>query len=658
MTLAHLFQPMQIGVMPVKNRIMMAPMAAPPVDEEGYVTPALMAYFTERARGGPAMITIGASAVEPSGLPLRGLVVLWDDKFVPGLQKMVSAVHEHDVKFGIELVHAGVQSATAQETKGPSAVPALALAKGVPKEMTREEIKECVKAFGRAAERCTRAGFDYLEIHAGHGYLINQFLSPYFNKRNDEYGGSFDNRIRLLLEIIHECKNEVGREIPIGVRINGEDFIKRGQGWNLADACKLAPLLEAEGISYISVSFGVYGSIRHTVPSMYEKQGAFVYLAEEVKKYVSVPVAAVCRIKDPIMADRIIKEGRADFILMGRALIADPELPVKARRGEIADIRPCIADCLGCGEHAVRQTNMAESPVGITCTVNPRVGREWVLTERSAGRKRVLVAGAGPGGLEVARQASSRGHEVTICEHKGYIGGLLRLAARIPDRQEIGDVIPWYERQLNKLGVEIRLNAAVTEGVIKQTKPDVVVVATGSVTEIPLGYVVGLDNTEELQLLTADELLEGQTPTGDNVLVIGIGHIGLQVADYLAEQGKNVYAIGNALHFGEKMAGADNFYLMGRLTEKGVKRSKKACRVEIMPTDEVWVIYDETKEKLQQIHTIVFAGRRLPDKSVAEISVRAGIETYTIGDAAGTMEMDQGTVLAAIATGYEVGRRL
>jgi len=359
MALKYLFQPIKIGSMEVKNRIVVAPMWAVPADEEGYVTDALIAYFVERARSKPGMIIVGISATEPAGLAARGELAVWDDKYIPGLERLVKAVHEYDVKLGIELGHGGVQNAVAEQPAGPSAVPALSLPsvspKGLPREMTIDEIKESVKRFGIAAERCVRAGFDYIELHSAHGYLMSEFLSPYFNKRNDEYGGSFENRIRFLLEVIRECRRRIGYETPIGVRINGDDFIKAEQRWTLADACRLAPILEEESINFISVSQGVYGSIPAIAPTIYEEQGAPVYLAQEVKKHVSIPVAAVGRIKNPVMADNIIKEGKADLVMMGRANVADPELPEKARSGRIADIRPCIADCLGCAEQLWKQ---------------------------------------------------------------------------------------------------------------------------------------------------------------------------------------------------------------------------------------------------------------------------------------------------------------
>ena len=656
--LKHLFQPIKIGQMEVKNRIVMPPMGVVVTDENRNVTPQLIEYFVERARSEPGMICVQGSQIQPSGETDRGGICLWDDKWIPGMRDLVNAVHKYDVKFGIEIQHGGVQS-DLEEVEGPSAVSALAVIRVPVREMSKDDIKECIKNYGRGAERCVKAGFDFVEIHGCHGYLVTEFLCPYFNRRTDEYGGSFDNRIRFITEVVREMKSKIGK-VPLGLRVNGDDFIK--DGWTLDETCRLIPILEKEGLDYVSVSFGVYGADRMTIPSMYEEQGVFAYLAEAVKKHVSIPVITVGRLKDPVMADRIIKEGKADLVAMGRAQIADPELASKAREGKLADIRPCIADCMGCIEEVWRQAKAGGWPTGASCTVNPRVGREWVIKdikdEKKANAKKVLVVGGGCAGLEAARSAAFVGHEVILCESKGKLGGQLRLAAMIPRRQELEEILPWYERELNKLGVEIRLNTTVDEKFLEQIGPDVVVLATGSLPEVPLGYIQGLENVKEIELLMVDELIEEKKLTGDNVLVIGIDQVGLQVADYLVEQGKNVYAMGKEQHFGEKMAGNDKFYLIGGLIKKGVKRGKNIQRIEILPTDEVWVVSEGGKEKLPEIDTIVFASDRRPNIFLEEIITKKGIESRIIGEASGIADISQGTAYACIAAGYDAGRQI
>jgi NADPH-dependent 2,4-dienoyl-CoA reductase/sulfur reductase-like enzyme len=388
---------------------------------------------------------------------------------------------------------------------------------------------------------------------------------------------------------------------------------------------------------------------------MYEDQGAFVHFSEEVKKHVSIPVVTVGRIKNPIMADKIIMEGKADLVAMARAQIADPEMVENARRGELADIRLCLAECLGCIEGILRYGEAS-------CAVNPRVGREYLIKdvegEKRATAKKVLVAGAGCAGLEAARRAAFAGHKVILCESRGWIGGQLRLAAMMPKRQEIGDIIPWYERQLNKLGVEIRLNTPVDEDLLNQISPDVLVIAAGSLPEVPLGFIEGLNNIENIELIMVDELLEEEKLTGDNVLVVGGDQIGLQVADYLSERVKRVHVVEKGAHFAEKMAASDRFYLVGRVIGKGVKRYKRVLRIEILPTDEVWMVNGGGRERLPEIDTIVLASDRRPNIFLAEVAERKGIETHIIGDAKGVTGTDQATVSTAIAMGYDVGRQI
>ncbi|MBL7120144.1 MAG: FAD-dependent oxidoreductase [Dehalococcoidia bacterium] len=657
--LKYLFQPVRIGSMEVQNRVVMPGMTTGfGVDEDRRVTPQLTEYFVERASSRPGMIIVASTLVHPLVLGEAGprRISLWDDKVLPGLEEMVKAVHNYDVKFGIQLAQSSGQISL-NETVDPSAFSPLQAATDISaRDMSKAEIRKTVEAYGSAAQRCIKAGFDFLEVNAAFEYVLSNYLTPFHNRRTDEYGGSFDNRIRFLLEVIRQVKEKVGDETPVGVKINGDDFFREG-GWTLPEACRLAPILEKEGVNYLHIAGGLLGSYRWFIPSMYEEQGAFVYLSEEVKKHTSLPVMAVVRIKNPIMADEIIRKGKADLVAMGRAHIADPEIVDKARKGDIADIRPCIGDCRGCIDPFFRNLDAEAS-----CTVNPRMGREYLIKDIEGEKRntanKVLVAGAGCAGLEAARQAAFAGHRVTLCESKGRIGGQLRMAAMMPKRQEIGDILPWYERQLNKLGVEIRLNTPVDEDLLSQLSPEVLILATGSLPEASLGYINGLENIKDIELLMADELLEEERLTGDSVLVLGGGQIGLQVADYLSEERKRVYVAEKSAQFAGEMAIMDRHYLKERITEKGVRQYENVQKVEILPADEVWIVRAGGREKLPEINTIVLANDRRPNIFLAEVAERKGIETHIIGDASGVDGEDQGTVLAAIAAGYEVGRQI
>ena len=660
--LKHLFQPLKIGSMEVQNRIVMSPMCPGfGVDDRGCVTEELIEFTAERARSRPGMITTGMIPVSFMGDTEMAMPRIYDPKVLPSLERYVKTVHRYgDVKFGAQLCHAGPSHSYFKpvEALAASAVPGLAelLVKVPVREATRDELKECVRDFATAAERSLSVGFDYIEIQAAHGYLINTFLCPYYNRRTDEYGGSFENRIRLLLEIVRGIRSRIGYGVPLGVRINGDDFIGE-EGWHVADLCRLAPMLEHESVNYISVT--VAGTSIHSsqymIASMYQEQGFNAGFSEEVKKQVSIPVAVVGRIVSPIVADRIIAGGKADLVVMARAMLADPDFVEKARTGELADIRPCIAECLGC------IWQIMVTGVG-SCTVNPRVGREYSLKDiagsKKAAPKKVLVVGAGCAGLEAARMAAFAGHKVIVCENRGWIGGQLKLAAKMPKRQEIGGIIPWYERQLNKLGVEIRLNTVVDGSLLNQIKPDVLILATGSLPEVPLGFLNGLENIKNIEMVMVDDLIGEERLTGYSVLVVGGDQMGVQVADYLSEMGRAVYVVGKGSQFAQKMAYNDSFFLMQRLTDKGVKMYDNVEKVEILPDDEVWIVRRGTREKLPRLDTIVLASDRRPNIYLGEVAEKAGIETQIVGDAGGVAAEGQGTLMAAISAGYNVGRQI
>ena len=648
-----------IGPMEVKNRIVMSAMDPGfGIDDNGCVTEQLTEFLVERARSRPGMIITGATPVHPTGTAdpkTIKMVPIWEERVLPSLERMVRAVHEYDVKFGAQLNHAGLAHLP-QESVCASVIPELAQF-GLPlREASRDELKEYATAFATAAEQCLTVGFDFIEIHGGHGYLINTFLTPYYNRRTDDYGGSFENRIRFLLEVIQAIRGRIGHRVPLGVRLNGDDFIPQG-AWRLPELCRLAPILEKKGINYINISAGAasMGTLHYTIMPMYQEQGIFAQFSQEVKKYVSIPVIVTGRIKSPVVAERIIREGKADLVVMARAQIADPEMVEKARKGDIADIRPCLAECLGCIEGILRYGEAS-------CAVNARVGREYLLKEiegeRKAASKKVLVAGAGCAGLEAARRAAFAGHKVILCESRGRIGGQISLAAQMPQRQEIGDILPWYERQLNKMGVEIRLNTPVNERLLDQIGPDVLVIATGSLPEVPLGFVDGLGNIKDIEPVMVDDLIEEERLTGDNVLIVGGDQIGLQAADYLSEKGKAVYVVERGAHFAEKMASSDRRFLIGRLIDKGVKRYKNVEKVEVLPNDEVWMVSGGKRERLPHIDTIVLASDRRPNAFLAEVAERKGIATHTIGDASGVAGEGQGTVMAAITAGYDAGRQI
>jgi 2,4-dienoyl-CoA reductase-like NADH-dependent reductase (Old Yellow Enzyme family)/thioredoxin reductase len=638
-----LFEPIRIGRLQSKNRLLMSAMSIHfGVDERGHVTEQLIRYMVARAEGGAGMMLVGGGGVHPGGVELPHLPALWEDGCIPDLRKLTQAVKPYDARIGMQIMHGGRQSYHDQKV-APSAIPAPALAKGTPRELRADEIPVLVTAFGDAARRCREAGFDFIEVHGAHGYLISQFLAPNSNRRTDIWGGSFENRTRFMLEVLRDIRAKCGPDFTIGIRMNGEDYID--DGWGLEDACRLAPLLERAGADYLNVSAGVYGSRQLTIPSMYVEQGCFVHLAEAVKKRVSIPVIAVGRIKKPEMAEAIIRDKRADMIALGRSLLADPQWPNKARRGSVRTIRPCIGCCLGC-IHAVFQLE----PGG--CVVNPDVGREHLHSggiERAADPRKCLVVGAGPAGLACARMLALRGHIVTVCDQQVQDGGALRLAATPPGRAELMDILNYFREELAALRVDIRMNSPVDDRLLRETSPDEVILATGSLPDTPM--IKGLGQTD-MQVCTVTELLEGAVDVGRQVLVLGGNQAALVLADDLATRGKSVTVLNRKEHFAEDMSSNDRYYLRERLKRGGVKLHKNV-RVLAFRGKAVQFRMADRAIELEGFDSLVIADTFVSLREAANLMKRHQLRAHFIGDAKQPRHL-----MYAISEGEELGRTL
>lgn len=618
----HLFNPIQIGTMTSKNRLMMSAMSINfGVDKDCHVTDQLTRYFVARAKGGVGMMLVGGGSVHPGGQELPDLPQMYDDSCIPSLKKMVAQVKSHDVKFGVQLMHGGRQSYLPDKV-APSAIPAPAVVKGNVRALEIHEIRELAACFGDAAARCRQAGFDFIEIHGAHGYLINQFLAPNANVRTDAYGGSFNNRIRFLLEILDHVKEKAGEDFPMGIRINGNDFIKNG--WELKDTLRLAPILENAGVVYLHVSGGVYGSTELTIPSMYTPQGCFVHLAEAVKKTVDIPVITVGRIKLPEHADQIIRDGQADMVSMGRSFLADPQYADKARTGASSLIRPCVGCCLGC-IHAV----LAKEPGG--CVVNPDVGREYLLeTENpSSAKEKILVAGAGPAGMAAARLFALRGHETMICEKAADSGGLLALAATAPGRGELSDILDFFGLELERLGIDIQYNTPLSAELLAEINPDRVVLATGSMPDMPI--IKGLFQCR-MALLTSVDLLKGTEQAGERVIVLGGGMTGLITADFLADRGKTVVVLNRRNLFAEEMSSNDRYYLRERLKKNRVVLHKNVA-IRFVNRDGMTFKANGEEMTLSGFDTVVISEKHQPVRDMKQLEKKSSARFHLIGDA-------------------------
>lgn len=627
--------------MHVRNRLVMPPMSVNfGVDEQGLVTVRHRAYLAARARAGTGMIVVGGGAVHPDGLDLPKMPRAWDDLFIPALALLAAEVKAHGARIGLQLLHGGRQ-AFHDRRVAPSPLPSLAVVKGVPRELSRNEILELVGCHAEAARRARDAGFDFVEIHAAHGYLISEFLSPNANRRSDDYGGCFENRIRFLLEILAAIKHRCGTDFPVGVRYNGTDHLDGG--WTLDDALQLAPRLEAAGADWLHVSAGVYGSFPVTIPSMYEPFGLFVHLAEAVKRTVAIPVIAVGRIKDPVLADRLIAEGRADLVAMGRAHIADPELAAKAAQGRLQELRPCIGCCRGCIQSVLA---LEEA----TCVMNPEVGREYLLEHApaAAAPRKILVVGAGPAGLYCARLLALRGHRVVVLEERDRAGGALFYAAKAPGRSELWELAAYFMAELKRLEVEIRLDTALTPGLVGEFKPDAAVVATGAAPRFP--EIPGLLDSG-LELSTAADVLSGAVVPGARVAVLGSDQAAMVTADFLAQDGRQVAVLGGA-HIAPELAPNDRTSLRRRLSAAGVNLYKRAF-IRAFASDGILIDHQGGRETLHGIRDLVIADGFRSERRAAEMLSRMGVETHIMGDAKSPR-----TLLEATAEADELARVL
>jgi 2,4-dienoyl-CoA reductase (NADPH2) len=492
---------------------------------DGFITPQLIDFYIERAKGGAGMLILGGCYVSIYGKGVPMMVAVDDDKYISKLTEFTNAIHKarEDVKVVCQLYHSGAYTLPQIIGKQPIAPSAVYsnFSKTTPREMTLKDIKKEQQAFANASLRAKASGFDAVEICANAGYLFSQFTSPKTNIRTDEYGGSFENRIRFPIETIELMRSYVG-DFPIGYRISGDDFVPDSNTYR--EKALIAEKL-SNYLDYINVTGG-WHETKIPQTTMDVPEGCYTYLAENIKNRVSIPIFASNRINNPILAEQILMAGKSDAICMGRTLIADPYLPIKAKRGELQDIMTCIGCNQGCFDAIFKLKP-------ITCLRNARAGNE-AKTELKPlkEKKKVMVIGAGPGGLEAARVASMRGHEVHIFEKEDKIGGLLNIIWIPPGRNEFKRMIDNYQYWIQKYGIHLHLEQEVTMNNIKEFNPDVIFIATGSIPKTP--PIPGIDRNN---VYWANDVFSMNAPIGKNNVVIGGGATGVELAIYLAKYG-------------------------------------------------------------------------------------------------------------------------
>lgn len=642
--LKNLFKPIEVSGVEIRNRVFISPHVVQYAHPDGTPRERNINYFVERAKNGVGLIIVEATYfLKDKGRDFSCQLGIYDDSMIPAWKKLVDAVHKEGAKLSLQIFHPGRQadtSKTAPPAEAPSAIPCPIMQQPTV-EMTKERIKEVVKAFGQGARRAKEAGFDFVEIHAAHGYLVNEFLSPYSNKRTDEYGGSFENRIRFLQEIFTEIKNVCGEDYPVGIRISGDEFVEGGL--TLEDQKELAKKLEEWGIAYISVSAGTYTplGVFMMISPMEVPFAPLEHLAAGVKSVVNVPVFTANSVVDPVLADQIVGRGSADMVALTRAHIADPEILKKAREGRLEDIRNCVRCNHGCIDRLFVDLD-------ITCTVNAQAGREKELEIKPAAtKKKVVIVGGGPAGLEAARVAKLRGHDVVLYEKENELGGLNRYAQLPPKREEFGGVTRWQVMQVEKLGVEVKLGVEATVETVLGENPDVVIVATGSNLNVPaIDGIYNSDGTLKGNVVFLTDVLTEKVEVGDKVVVIGANDIGLEVADFIRSKGKDVTVVDCEKNPSQELLGGIwwmNF--IPRLQEEGVKI---ICDKFVKRVTDTGVVLDragmfppslkegpvgDMEEEVLEADTIVIGSGRKSNDSLFEELVGKVKEVYKIGDA-------------------------
>jgi 2,4-dienoyl-CoA reductase-like NADH-dependent reductase (Old Yellow Enzyme family) len=617
----RLWEPGRIGRLQVPNRVLMAPMEKNLCTAGGVITDRYIDYLVERARGDVALLRVEATYVDPVGKGRPFQAGAHEDATIEGLARLAAAVHAAGGRLSVELAHCGRQvdsRVSGRRPVAPSEVPCQASGGYLPRALSQQEIAEIVQRFAAAAMRVQQAGLDAVEIHGASGYLLNSFTSAYTNLRDDEYGGSAERRRRFPLEVVNAVRAAIGPEMPLLYRMSADDCVPGGI--TPVESGPLAGALEAAGVDLIDVSAGTYESILSTQPPMEAAAGGLIGTAAEIKRHVTIPVATAGKLAHLELAERALAENAIDFVTIGRGLHADPQLLTKTRAGRAAEVRPCI----GCAEC------VAFLGVGPAyCAVNPFTARERSLTLEPAARpRRVVVVGGGPAGLEAARTAALRGHSVTVLERQRRLGGQVTLGALVAGRHPFAEPVEFLGRELERLGVSVRLGVALDPSQIAELEPDVVVVATGvdwsPPASVPSDTVAVVAANEYLAAeAQAAESGDGSTPPilagVPSAVVRGGDWIGCHVACLLLERGIRVSVVEPGLKLASDMGGQQGEVLRGRVTDHELSRGVQlGCTVERVGDHEVQ-IWDSGSGETSMIAAdlVIEVTRRQPRQALA-----------------------------------------
>ncbi len=636
----RVLEPFQLGPLALRNRFVLAPITSQYADATGHVTSQLLGHYAVRARGGTALIIVEATYIEPVAQAFANQLGIYDDTLLPGLRELAGVIKSHGAIAAIQLHHGGRMAKsklTGLQPVGPSAV---ADPRGeLPSELSRDQVRRTVESFARAAVRAKEAGFDAVELHAAHGYLIDQFISGAANKRRDEYGGRVANRARFMVQCLEEMRAATGSGYPVWVRMNAREYGVEG-GTTLEEGLEVAKLAEQAGSIAINVS--CYGPSTPTNRTTAVFEPAVIeHLSAAVKRTVSVPVMAVGRIT-PDSAERLLSEGNADLIAIGKGLMADPELPNKLAAGREQDIVPCIV-CMHC-----RDTLQNPDIIGIRCQVNPKLGQDDVVAlDAPASLKRVLVVGAGVAGMTAALVAARRGHSVTVWDKADGPGGQLLQAAVPPHKDGIGFFTRYLVAQMRLVGVAVQCRKEATVDSIREFQPDAVVVATG-----PRVVVPDIPGLETAGAVWAGDVLDGSAKTGKRVIVIGGELVGCETAEFLVEQGRNVVVTRRGEEMATSIGPSLRQFFLERLRKKGVVLLPGVRYREALPGCLVVELLDGTARTLEADTLVLASG------SVADMRLYEGLngivpEVHAIGDC-----VEPRAIGDAVREGYAAGEAL
>jgi len=664
-----LFTPFNIGHVKIPNRIVM-PAINLNMASEGYITQKLIDFYVERAKGGAGLLIVGGCYVDLYGKGVPMMIGIDNDEFLPKLTELTKAVHDtrDDVKVCAQMYHGGAYTMPLVIGKTPIAPSAVysKFSKTTPREMTLEDIKTEQQAFVDAGLRAKKAGFDAVEVCANAGYLMTQFLSPKTNKRTDKYGGDLENRLRFPIETLELMKSKLD-DTPLGYRISGDDFVPNSNTYKEKGiiAEELSKFLD-----YINVTGG-WHETKVPQTTMDVPEGCYSYLAENVKNHVSIPVFSSNRINTAELAEKILMAGKADAVCMGRTLIADPYLPEKARNGELNDIMNCIGCNQGCFDAIF---NMQ----AVGCLRNARAGKEAKTELKpSETKKNVMIIGAGPAGLELARVAAMRGHEVHLYEKDDKIGGLLNIIWIPPGRNEFKRMIENYTYWIQKHNIHVHLQQEVTSDIVNEINPDVVFVATGSTPIKP--DITGIDRDN---VFWANDVFKGDAPVGKNNVIIGGGATGIELAIYMAKYGSldidsfNFLTLYKALEpevalkmmqegrnkvtvleqlpkLGTALGKTTKWVLLDKCDYLGVKKYTSVKVTEIGKDYVSYIDATDTEQQINNVDYVYYATGVRPNDSLFKEIKSLKIPVEKLGDAKKPQ-----SVMEAISRGYNLGNRI